>query len=411
MHELASADGPPRHAGRWLLDPEVVMLNHGSFGACPRVVLEAQQEFRLQMEREPVRFFFREREPLLDAARKALARLLGAAPDDLVFVRNATEGVNAVLRSLRFAQGDELLVTDHAYNACRNVVEYVARASGARVVVAQVPMPIEAEDEAVDALLSAASDRTRLAMIDHVTSPTALVWPIARIVRLLADQGIDTLVDGAHAPGMIPLDIDRIGAAYYTGNCHKWLCCPKGAGFLHIRGDRQEAVRPAIISHGYNTIRAERGRLFEEFDWAGTVDPTPWLCLPAALRFLEGLFGGIGGLMRHNHLLAVEARHILCEALGAQPPCPEAMLGAMAAVPLWHDDTAGANVFRCHPLQDRLLEEFGIEAPVYHWPGPPRLWVRVSAQAYNSVEQYRRLAGALARLRPSIKAGSGLYGV
>ncbi len=138
--------------------------------------------------------------------------------------------------------------------------------------------------------------------------------------------------------------------------------------------------------------------------------PTDWLCLPAALRFLEGLFGGIGGLMRHNHLLAVEARHILCEALGAQPPCPEAMLGAMAAVPLWHDDTAGANVFRCHPLQDRLLEEFGIEAPVYHWPGPPRLWVRVSAQAYNSVEQYRRLAGALARLRPSIKAGSGRDG-
>ncbi len=319
MHELASADGPPGHAGHWLLDPEVVMLNHGSFGACPRVVLEAQQEFRLQMEREPVRFFFREREPLLDAARKALARLLGAAPDDLVFVRNATEGVNAVLRSLRFAQGDELLVTDHAYNACRNVVEYVARASGARVVVAQVPMPIEAEDEAVDAILSAASDRTRLAMIDHVTSPTALVWPIARIVRLLADRGIDTLVDGAHAPGMIPLDIDRIGAAYYTGNCHKWLCCPKGAGFLHIRGDRQEAVRPAIISHGYNTIRAERGRHYRGVRLGGTVDPTPGLCLPAALRFLEGLFGGIGGLMRHNHLLAVEARRVLAKPLGAQP--------------------------------------------------------------------------------------------
>jgi isopenicillin-N epimerase len=405
MHESESADGPPRHARHWLLDPDVARLNHGAFGACPRAVLAAQEEFRLQMEREPVRFFFREREPLLDAARNALAGLLSAAPEDLVFVRNATEGVNAVLRSLRFAQGDELLVTDHAYNACRNVVEYVARASGARVVVARVPMPIAAEDEAVDAILAAASDRTRLAMLDHVTSPTALVLPIARIVHLLADRGIDTLVDGAHAPGMIPLDIERVGAAYYAGNCHKWLCCPKGAGFLHIRGDRQAAIHPAVISHGYNTIRAERGRLYEEFDWAGTVDPTPWLCLPAALRFLDGLFGGIGGLMRHNHLLASEARRVLCEALGAEPPCPETMLGAMAAVPLGREETAGANVFRCHPVQNRLLKQFGIEAPVYHWPGPPRLWVRVSAQAYNSVEQYRRLAGALCAIAAEHRGG------
>jgi len=377
------------------------MLNHGSFGACPRVVLEAQQRYQLQMEREPVRFFTREREPLLDAARDALAQFLGADSEDLVFVRNATEGVNCVLRSLRFKPGDELLVTDHAYNACRNVVEYAARCSGARVTVARIPMPIESPEAAVDAILSAVTDRTRLALFDHITSPTGIILPVEQIAGKLADRGIDSIIDGAHGPGMVPLDLGAIGAAYYTGNCHKWMCCPKGAGFLHVRRDRQDSIHPAVISHGYNTIRPERGRFHEEFDWAGTCDPTPWLCLPEAVRFIETLFDdGLEGLMRHNHNLAVAARDLLCETVGAEAPCPKEMLGSIAAIPLGPDEVVGIGALHTHPLHDRLLDDFGIDVPIYHWPSAPRLWLRISAQAYNSMDQYCRLADAVRQLRP-----------
>ncbi len=389
------------HAGLWPLDPNVAMLNHGSFGACPRVVLETQDRYRRQMEQEPVRFLTRQREALLDAARAALAGFLYAEPADLVFVRNATEGVNCVLRSLAFQPGDELLVTDHNYNACRNVVDYVAQRTGARVVVARLPMPIESPDQAVEAILTAVSDRTRLALVDHITSSTALVLPIQRIVQSLADRGVDTVVDGAHAPGMIALDLDAVGAAYYAGNCHKWMCCPKGAGFLHVRRDRQAAIHPVVISHGYNTIRPERGRFHEEFDWAGTGDPTPWLCLPEAIRFLASLFdGGLEGLLRHNRQLAIAGRRLLCETVGCEPACPEEMLGAIAAVLLWPDETVEVDALHTHPLHDRLLDDFGIDVPVYHWPSPPHLWLRISAQAYNSLDQYRLLAAALGSLRP-----------
>ncbi len=386
------------HADLWPFDPSVAMLNHGSFGACPRVVLEAQERYRRQMEQEPVRFFTREREPLLDASRHALADFLHADPEDLVFVRNATEGVNCVLRSLAFQPGDELLVTDHNYNACRNVVDYVAQRTGARVVVARLPMPIESPDQAVEAILTAVSNRTRLALIDHITSSTALVLPIERIVQTLAERGVDTVVDGAHAPGMVPVNLNQIGAAYYAGNCHKWMCCPKGAGFLHVRRDRQAPIHPAVISHGYNTIRPERGRFHEEFDWAGTGDPTPWLCLPEAIRFLASLFDdGLDGLLRHNRELAIAGRRLLCESVGAEPPCPEEMLGAIAAVLLWPDETVEVDALHTHPLHDRLLDDYGIDVPVYHWPSPPHLWLRISAQAYNSLEQYRLLAAALPR--------------
>ncbi len=389
------------HAELWPFDLDVAMLNHGSFGACPSAVLETQQAYRLQMEREPVRFFTREREPLLDAARCALAEFLGADAADLVFVRNATEGVNCVLSSLALEPGDELLVTDHNYNACRNVVDYAASRSGAKVVVARLPLPIKSPDETVDTILAATTDRTRLALVDHITSATALVLPIDQIVARLAERGIDTVVDGAHAPGMVPLDLKTIGAAYYAGNCHKWMCCPKGAGFLHVRRDRQDGIHPAVISHGYNTVRPERGRFHEEFDWAGTCDPTPWLCLPRAIRFLEGLFeDGIEQLMRHNRELALAGRELLCETVGTAPSCPESMVGAIAAVLLWPDETFEVDALHCHPLHDRLLDDYHLDVPIYHWPDPPHLWLRISAQIYNSMDQYRALAKALTETQP-----------
>ena len=214
--------------------------------------MDFQHNIRERLERQPVRFLVRELEPLWDAARAALAQFVGGDAVDVVFVANATSGVNTVLRSLRFKAGDELLVTNHEYNACRNALNFVAEQSGARVVVAEVPFPLQCEDDFILPVMEKVTSRTRLALLDHVTSQTGLVFPIGRLVRELSARGVDTLVDGSHAPGMVPLNLREIGAAYYTGNCHKWTCAPKGAAFLHVRRDRQRDIRPLVISHGAN---------------------------------------------------------------------------------------------------------------------------------------------------------------
>jgi isopenicillin-N epimerase len=355
------------------------------------------------MERQPVQFFVRDLERMLDGARREVALLIGVDEDDLAFVPNATTGVNAVLRSLDFAPGDELLTTDHAYGACRNALAFAAERAGARLVVAHVPFPIGSADEIVDAVVAHVTERTRLALLDHVTSQTALVFPIERLVLALAKRGVDTLVDGAHAPGMLPLNLRRIGAAYYTANCHKWLCAPKGAGVLHVRRDRQARIRPLAVSHGANSPRTDRSRFLLEFDWTGTVDPTPWLCIPAAIRMLGALqVGGFPEHMERNHRLAVDARDRLCSALDVPRPCPDEMLGSMAAVPLPGGGRASAigsdsaRVFAfMDPLQEALVTRFSIEVPIFGWPAPPSRVLRVSAQAYNEASEYDRLAAAI----------------
>ena len=388
---------PSSLARLWTLDPAVTFLNHGSFGACPRPVLELQQRLRERLERQPVQFLGRDLEALLDDARRVLAAFLGAEPEGLVFVTNATTAVNAVLRSLALAPGDQLLVTDHAYNACRNALDFVAAAARAEVVVVPVPFPLASADAVVEAVLARATPRTRLALLDHVTSPTGFVLPIERLVRELAGRGVDTLVDGAHAPGMLPLDLGALGAAYYAGNCHKWLCAPKGAGFLHVRRDRRGGVRPGVISHGANNPRTDRSRFLLEFDWTGSHDPTAYLCVPEAIRFLGGLLpGGWPELMARNHALALEARRVLCEALGVAPPCPEEMIGSLATVPLPGGSAAPLrSPLDPDPLCDALLARFGIEVPIFPWPAPPKRVVRVSCQLYNAREDYERLAAAL----------------
>jgi len=384
----------------WALDPEVVFLNHGSFGACPRAVLEEQDRIRLRMERQPVQFFVRDLEGLLDTARAELAAFLHAPSTDIAWVPNATSGVNAVLRSLSLAPGDELLTTDHEYNACRNALEYVAGRTGARVVVARIPFPLADADQAVDAILERAGGRTRLALIDHVTSQTGLVLPIARIVAALAGRGIDTLVDGAHAPGMLDLRLADIGAAYYTGNCHKWLCAPKGAGFLYVHPDRQSEIRPVAISHGANSPRQDRSRFLQEFDWVGTDDPSPMLCVPGAIRFMESLLpGGWPALRAHNRALTLDGRRELGEVLGIDLPSPDTMIGSLAALPL--PDGAmepPKSAMYADPLQDELLRRWRIEVPIIPWPDVPKRLIRISAQIYNDPTQYRLLAEALREL-------------
>jgi isopenicillin-N epimerase len=371
----------------WGLDPAVLYLNHGSFGACPTTILEVQAALRREMEREPVDFLDVTLPSRLNEARARLAPFLGARPSDLVFVPNATAGVNAVLRSLPFTSTDELLLTNHTYAACRKTVEFVASRTGVRPVIAQLPFPVRGGEEVLSAVMACVSARTRLALVDHVTSPTALVLPIAQLVAELRARGVETLVDGAHAPGMVPLALSELGAAYYTGNAHKWLCAPKGAAFLHVRADRQTDLHPTVISHGYPSgFRAE-------FDWIGTVDPTPWLTVPEAVRYMGSLLpGGWEELMARNRALALEARALLTESLGIEAPCPEAMIGSMASIALpAAQGTAPAAQLDARGLHDWFRER-GVETWLHELP---RRVLRISAQLYNDQSQYRELGRLL----------------
>jgi len=394
---LSGRSGASELVRHWNLEPDVAFLNHGSFGACPIPVLEAQTRLRDRLERGPVQFLLRELDELVASALAETANFVGVDPDDLVFVPNATTGVNTILRSLSFEAGDELLTTSHEYNACRNAMEFVAGRSGARVVAVDVPFPVASSDEVVERLLDGASDRTRVAVIDHITSLTGMVMPIARIVRALAERGIDTLVDGAHGPGMVPLDITGIAPAYYTGNCHKWLCAPKGAAILYVRRDLQPSIRPLAISHGANSKRTDASRFQLEFGWTGTVDPTAYLCIPESMRFMGSLLpGGWPELMERNRELALRARRLLCDALGVAEPCPENMIGTLASVPLgpgtFHFTTTA---LAFDELDTVLREEYGFEVPVLAYPDGPSSIIRVAAQIYNSIEQYAALADTL----------------
>jgi isopenicillin-N epimerase len=385
----------PRH---WLLDPEIIFLSHGAFGACPRRVLEFQDAWRTRLERQPVRFLVRELETQLDSARECLAQFVGAETGDLVFVPNATSGVNTVLRSLKFKPGDELLVTNQEYNACRNALDFVAERSGARVVTAKIPFPFRNAGEIIAPVLACVTPRTRLALLDHVTSQTGIILPIGRLVNELNRRGVDTLVDGAHAPGMVPLNLTRLGAAYYTGNCHKWLCAPKGTALLHVRRDRQQFIRPLTISHGANSARKDRSRFLIEFGWQGTVDPSAWLSAPEAIRFIGSLLpGGWPEVMACNRALALAARKLLCASLEISEPCPEEFIGSLAAIPIpdARKDALPRLPFNEYPLQDALRVKHRIEVPVISWPAPPQRLLRVSAQLYNSPPQYELLARTL----------------
>jgi len=393
--ERRDSDAGSRYAGLWTLDPDVLYLNHGSFGACPRQVLEFQAELRARLEREPVDFLDRRLAGLLAEARQALGRFVKADPEGLAFVPNATTAVNAALRSWDLRPGDEVVTIDHGYPACRKALEFVAARRGATVRVATVPFPIAGPGDVFEAVLAAVTPRTRLALLDHVTSPTALLLPLAEIVPRLRERGVECIVDAAHALGMVPLDLDRLGAACYTANAHKWLCAPKGSAFLYVRHDLRDRIRPLVISHGCDT-GSPAVRFREEWDWTGTDDPTPYLSIPECLRVLEGLLpGGWPELMQRNHALALRGRVILGEALGVAPPCPDDMIGSIASLPL-PAARPGSPVDRLPaPALSSWMRERGIESAFFPWPCAGGKIVRLSAQIYNHEGQYRALAKLL----------------
>ena len=378
--------GLPNALGRavrheWALDPDFLTVNHGSYGATPRTVLAVQSEWRTRLEAQPTRFFARDYLPAIREAAAALAGFVNVAATDLAFVPNATTGCNAVLRSLQFGPGDEILMLGHVYNAVHNTVRHVAAQSGTRVVVAEIPFPRPTVEAVLDSLARAMTPRTRIAVLDHITSISGLVLPIARMVALCRDAGVPVLVDGAHGPGQVPLDLTALGADWYTGNCHKWLCAPKGCAFLHARADRQAGLHPVTISHGYGQGFAS------EFDWTGTADPSAYLALPATLDFFNRL-GGEAMTVR-NRALAGEATALLAGRLRTEVGALPEMAGAMGLVRL-----PGANATQADALalRERLFTA-GTDAPVNALNGA--LWLRISAQAYNEIDDYACLADLL----------------
>lgn len=411
----------PSAATDWALDPTVTFLNHGSFGACTKAILEVQRGWRDKLEAHPVRFLARELEDLLDWARSEVAAYVGVDADDLALVQNATTGVNTVMRSLKFERGDEIIATDHAYNASLNAVRFGAAKDGARVVLARVPFPTTGADEAFAAIMAAVTPRTKLAMLDHVTSPTALILPLERLIPALAEKGVDVLVDGAHGPGQLSLKIKRLGAAYYTGNGHKWMCAPKGSAFLYVRRDRQALIKPLVISHGANDNRGDRSRFRLDFDWMGTMDPSGWLTWPAAIDAMAEIMpGGWHSLIAFNHSLAVAARDLLTTALGTAMQAPPEMLGTMASIRLPGGPWPRAEAGRRMAMIEAALRGRRFEVPLMLWPCP---WlvdsgdlppdtqfdmlVRVSAHLYNYLGQYERLASILSGFSGATRNQSG----
>jgi isopenicillin-N epimerase len=371
----------------FLLDPRWLTVNHGSFGATPRVVLAAQDEWRRRMEEQPSRFMRRILPDALRAAASRLAQFVGASDEsggkDLAFVENATVGANAVLRSLDFAPGDEILTLSHVYGAVRNTIRYIAERSGARLVEAELPFPNPEADAIVASLAHALTARTKLAVLDHITSSSALVLPIERMVEACHAAGVPVLVDGAHGPGQVALDLPAMGVDWYVGNCHKWLMSPKGCAFLWSRPERQAGLHPVTISHGFG-----QGYL-AEFDWTGTRDASACLAVDAAIDFHYRLGGA--ALRARNVALAAEGAALIAERLGTEVGARGLLAGSMGLVRL---PVAGpATMERAQALRGRMLDA-DTDVPIHAQAGA--LWLRISAQAYNERADYERLAEIVA---------------
>jgi isopenicillin-N epimerase len=387
--------GHPMRA-HWSLDPSITFLNHGSYGATPRVVQAAQSRWRAQLEAEPVRFMSDELPPALDSALSTLAQFVGATRDNIVFVENATAGANAVLRSIDWQRGDRVVIANHGYPALKNTLRYLAATRGIEVVEAQLPWPITDASQIVDAYVGAivgSLDGARLVVIDHIFSPLAFGIPDDALASILAAchaRGVKVLVDGAHAPALWPLQLDALsqqGMDWYVGNCHKWLCAPKGAGFLYAAAHAQAGLHPTVISNYY-------GEGFQrEFAWCGTADPTARLCVPDAIAFVNAL--GLDRYRAHLRTQAAEAATLIADAWHVQPRAPLAWCPSMVTLPLPVDEPASAEgVAR---WRARLMAEHRIEVPIHPLAG--RLWVRISAQVYNELSDYEALAKAVASMR------------
>jgi isopenicillin-N epimerase len=391
MTETAHSNRPPfgREArAEFQLDPDVVHLNHGSYGAVPKRVADAQRAMLKQIEADPSQFMAMESRPRLREIAGQIGSYIGADADGIALVENATNAVNVVLRSLSFSDGDEIVVTNQTYGAVLNTVTHICSLTGAIRKDIELPYPAHNPDDVVAAYRDAIGEKTRLVVVDHITSPTALLLPIEPIIRLAHEAGALVLVDGAHAPGMIPLNVAALAPDFYTGNCHKWLCAPRGCAFLWCAEPHRANMHPLVISHGFG------GGFEAEFDWVGTRDASAQFALAEAFAFRERY--GDAETMAHNHQLVLKAAAMLAERWGTEVGAPAEMTGSMATVRL---PLAGpADTQAALAIRARLHAEHKIQVPVNALAGA--FWVRISAQIYNEMADYERLAEAGEMLAP-----------
>jgi isopenicillin-N epimerase len=384
-------------ATHWHLRKDIVFISHGTFGACPIPVLQKQQELIIQMEQQPLQFLAHELEGRLYDVKECLSAFIGTTPNNIVLQPNATTGVNTVLQSIKLNEGDEILTTNHVYGACLNALNHKAKNEKLNIVIANIAYPIIDEDAIIGAIVEKVTNRTKLALIDHITSASGIIFPIEKITQILQEKGVDVLVDGAHAPGQLPLNLDKLAAAYYTGNCHKWICSPKGSAFLYVRSDKQQQIKPIQYSHYPD--RPQDNNWTSNFIWDGTHDFSPLLCIPKAIEFMGSLFdNGWEGLRSHNHQMAIAARKMIAEKTGGFLPCPDNMVGQFANINLPDGELPAYRFFYEPILKRELLDKYFIEVPIMFFPKPPKQFVRIACQAYSSMEQFEYLANCINEL-------------
>ncbi|HMO59594.1 MAG TPA: aminotransferase class V-fold PLP-dependent enzyme [Roseiflexaceae bacterium] len=377
----------PDLAAQFLLRRDVAFLNHGSYGACPRPVFETYQRWQRELESEPVQFIGRQLPARLAAARERLGALLGTSGMNVVLVPNVTYALNIVAHSLKLGPDDEVLTTNHEYGAVDRTWQYNLERSGARYVVQPIDLPLSSAAAIVEQIWAGVTERTKVIALSHITSPTALIMPIGEICRRARAAGILTVIDGAHAPGQIDVDVEALGADFYGGNCHKWLCAPKGAGFLYARPEHQQMLEPLVVSWGWRA-RAPRGSQFlDYFEYAGTNDPSAYLSVPAAIDFQEQ--NNWPAVRAACHTLAAETRRRAAEITGMPQPYPDTTdwWSQMCLIPLPRI---------LEPQLPLLWEQYRIEIPTILWND--QLFVRLSVQAYTRPEDTDRLLEAIAAL-------------
>ena len=382
----------PNLSSHFLLRPDIILLNHGSFGACPRPVFEEYQRWQRELEAQPVEFLGRRFDDLMRAAREPLAQYVNCDADDLVYVPNATTGLNVVARSLRLHPGDEIVTTDHEYGALDRTWTFLCEKWNAVYKRVPIPVPVTTAEDFVERVWSAVTPRTRVLFLSHITSPTALIFPIQELCRRARASGIISIIDGAHVVGQIPLDLRALGADFYSSNAHKWMMSAKGSAFLYARREMQSMVEPLVVSWGWHPEQPARSRFVQEQEWQGTRDIAPYLSVPAAIRFMQA--HAWDTVRAECHALARDARDELSRLTGLEPLSPDSTE--------WFSQMVSLSLPRCNPeiLKQRLYDEYKIEVPIVTWN--KRHLIRVSIQGYNTRENVDALVGALKELLPQV---------
>ena len=371
---------------QFMLDPNVTFLNHGSFGACVKPVYENLLEWQTKMEQEPVKFFDDILFNALKASRRALGNYVGCSPDDLVYFPNPTTAINAVARSLKLKPGEEVLSTNHIYGALNRSWKYICAEKKARFIKVDIPFPIQSKEEFLDCFFNAVTNQTKVIFLSHITSMTAMKFPVEEVIQFSKEKKILTIIDGAHVPGHISLNIKKLDADIYTGACHKWMCTPKGISFLYVRKEIQENVHPLVISWGWESENPGSSKFLDWHEWQGTRDMSAFLTVPAAVKFMDD--NDWPNVSRKCREMVIQTRNQLLNYLNISPPCPDDWLGQMASIPLPFNDAV--------EIKNALLNKYHIQVPIFTWEG--KVYLRYSIQAYNSESDLEKLLSAIKEL-------------